>query len=83
MPVAAEASLEPLQGSTLHQSEGAEFGVGWASAWAAGAYLVKEAVQDGGVVHWGPPVALDPLVGGPEDLGPCEVVRQEATVGAW
>lgn len=57
VPAAAEASSEPLQGSTIHQSEGAELGVGWASAWAAGAYLVEEAVQDGGVVHWGASVA--------------------------
>lgn len=40
VPGAAEASLEPLQGNTLHQNEGAEPGVGWASAWAAGACLV-------------------------------------------
>lgn len=33
------ASLEPLLGSTLPQNEGAESGVDWASAWAAGACL--------------------------------------------
>lgn len=61
VPGAAEASLEPLQGSTLPQNEGAEPGVGWASAWPAGACLVSEAVQGGGdvvgVVRWGASVA--------------------------
>lgn len=54
MPEAAEASSEPLQGSTLHQNAGAESGVDWASSWAAGACLVEEAVPGGGdvgVVH--------------------------------
>lgn len=40
VPEAAEASLEPLQGSILPQGEGAEPGVGQASVWAAGACLV-------------------------------------------
>lgn len=40
VPGAAEASLEPLQGSKLPQNEGAEPGVGQASAWVVGAYLV-------------------------------------------
>lgn len=54
VPEAAEASLEPLQGSTPPQDEGA--GVGWASAWVAAAYFAWEAVQgEGGavgVVYW-------------------------------
>lgn len=61
VPGAAEASLELLQGSTLPQNEGREPGVDSASAWAAGACLVWEAVQGGGdvvgVVHWGASVA--------------------------
>lgn len=61
VPEAAGASLESLQGSTLHLNAGAEPGVGWASAWAAGACLVEEAaLGEGGVVgvvHWGASVA--------------------------
>lgn len=56
VPEAAEASLALLQGSIRPQDETAEIGVGWASAWAAAAYLAWEAVQgDGGavgVVYW-------------------------------
>lgn len=83
VPGAAEASLEPLQGNTPQQNEGAEAGVGWASAWVAGACLVQEAVQGGGdvvgVVNLGASEALGPLAGGPEDQGPYEVVKQEAS----
>lgn len=85
VPEAAGASLEPLLGNTPLQNEGAEAGVGWASAWAAGACLVREAVQDGGdvvgVVNQGASGAWGPLAGGPEDQGPCEVVKQGASVG--
>lgn len=85
-PGAAEALSEPLQGSTLHLNEAAEPGVGWASAWAAGACWVEEADQGGGdvvgVVHQGAFVAQGLLVGGPEDQKPYEAVRQEASVGA-
>lgn len=48
--------------------------------------MVSEAVRDGGdvvgVVHWEASVALGPLAGGPEDRGPCELVRLEASEAA-
>lgn len=85
-PRAAEASLKSLQGNILPRNEGAEPGVDWAFASAAGACLAKVAVQRGGdvveVVYQGAFVARGPLAGDPEEQRPYEAERQEAPVGA-
>lgn len=82
VPEAAEGPLEPLLGSRLPQSVGAEPVVGQASLWAAGACLVSVAVGVVGAVHQEASVALGPVAGGPEHQGPYEVVKQEASVDA-